>query len=190
MEGGASTPVLGARSSPRVASEWTVLEVPALLERVRDFPFWGVHLPRLLRGESRVGVHLGVFAEPFLSDVLSGRKTLESRFSRCRIAPFEVVSPGDVVLIKERSGPIRGIVLVRCAWFFDLRLAPIRSLRERFGVGICARDDYWNDKRDAIFGTVIALGEPAGIAPLGCRKRDRRAWVTVQSRVGQLSLWR
>jgi hypothetical protein len=139
--------------------------------------------------ENVIGLHLAVFAEPFLSLVLSGSKTLESRFSRFRIAPFNTISPGDVILLKAVAGPIRGIALAQRTWFFDLSCAPIRTLRERFATGICADDGFWDKKRDAAFATIIELAEPTAIAPLGCDKHDRRGWVTLRSRQSQLSLW-
>src|SRR4029077_16030744 len=49
--------------------------------------------------------------QPFLSLVLNGPKTVESRFSRNRCAPFGEVEGGDIILLKEVSGPIRGIGL-------------------------------------------------------------------------------
>ena len=151
--------------------------------------FWSTHLPSVLTEDNEVGLHLAVFAEPFLSSVLSGRKTLESRFSRCRIAPFDDISLGDVILIKEVSGPIRGIALTQRVWFFNLSSSPIQTLRKRFATGICADDGFWNNNRDAMFATIIELVEPAAIAPLDCEKRDRRGWVTLRSRQSQLSLW-
>jgi hypothetical protein len=165
------------------------VEFSALLDRVRDHSFWGAYLSPIVTPQNPVGVHLAVFSEPFLSYVFSGRKTLESRFSRFRIAPFDAIAPGDVILIKEVAGPIRGVALAQQTWFFDLSSAPIRTLRERFAAGICADDSFWDDKRDAVFATIIELAEPASIEPLDCDKRDRRGWVTLRSRHSQLSLW-
>jgi hypothetical protein len=161
------------------------VDFSGLLDRVRDHSIWGAYLGP----ERSVGVHLAVFSEPFLSFVLSGRKTLESRFSRFRIAPFDAVAPGDVILIKAAAGPIRGIALAQRTWFFDLSSAPIRTVREQFSAGICADDKFWDDKRDAVFATIIELAELASIEPLGCHKRDRRGWVTLRSRDSQLWLW-
>jgi hypothetical protein len=121
--------------------------------------------------------------------VLSGQKTVESRLSRCRIAPFDAISPGDVILIKAAGGPIRGVALAQRIWFFDLSSAPIRTLRERFGPGICADEEFWDSKNDAAFATIIEIAEPVSIQPLDCDKRDRRGWVTLRSRQSQLPLW-
>ena len=166
-----------------------LVEYSALLERVQRSSFWSTHLPAVLTPGNEVAIHLAVFVEPFLSDVLSGRKALESRFSRRRVAPFGDVGSGDIVLIKEVSGPIRGIALAQCTWCFDLSSSPLLSLRRRFAAGICASNGFWDDKKDAAFATIIELVESAEIPPLHCEKRDRRGWVVLRSRQSQLSLW-
>ena len=185
-----SLPAAAVAGEPGWASSWPrLVELPALLERVHRHAFWGEHLRTVLSPGSEVGLHLAVFIEPFLSDVLSGRKSLESRFSRFRIPPFGGICSGDVMLIKQASGPICGVALAQRTWCFDLSALPIETLRERFAIGIRASDRFWDDNRNAMFATIIQLAEPIEFAPLSCRKRDRRGWVTLRSRQSQLSLW-
>lgn len=43
-------------------------------------------------------IHLAILTEPYLEWILSGKKTVESRFSIHRVPPFGVVSPGDAFL--------------------------------------------------------------------------------------------
>lgn len=63
------------------------IEYDSLLEQVESHDFWLSYLSDALQATSSVGIHLAIFAEPFLSMVLSGEKTVESRFSRNRCAP-------------------------------------------------------------------------------------------------------
>jgi hypothetical protein len=129
-----------------------------------------------------VGIHLAIFAEPFLSLILDGRKTVESRFSRNRCAPFGRVSDGDIILIKEVAGPICGLTLAKRTWFYDLTLEPLGRIRDRYGASICADEAFWNSRRNAAYATLIELAETAVIQPLACDKRDRRGWVSLRSR--------
>lgn len=153
-----------------------------LIGRLDSHPFWPDYLAHAAAPPNRVGLHLAIFAEPFLSLVLAGRKTVETRLSRNRCAPFGEVGEGDVILIKEVAGPIRGVGLAKTAWFFDLALEPLDRLKERFGAGICAGEDFWHARRGAAYATLIELAEAATIDPLSCDKRDRRGWVTLRSR--------
>jgi len=45
-------------------------------------------------------LHLALLTEPFLSLLMSGAKTIESRFSRVRCAPYRCLARGDVIAVK------------------------------------------------------------------------------------------
>lgn len=127
----------------------------------------------------QVGLHLAILAEPFLSFVLSGRKTIESRFTRTRCAPFDQIRSGDIILLKRVGGPVCGLVLAKQTWFFDLHFQPIDTIRERYGDPICADDAFWELKRGAAYATLIELAEPISIGAIPCNKKDRRGWVAL-----------
>jgi hypothetical protein len=86
--------------------------------------FWWNYLKTALATVSKIGLHIAVFREPFLSLALNGPKIVESRFSRNRCAPFGEIGDGDIILLKEISGPIRGIALAKSVWFYDLTIEP------------------------------------------------------------------
>jgi len=134
------------------------------------------------RPASSIGIHLAIFAEPFLSKVLSGEKTIESRFSRNRCAPYGEIGDGDIILLKEIAGPICGLALARRSWCYDLATEPIERIRIQFGAGIAAADDFWEAREDALYATLVELEAPIAIGPVACDKRDRRGWVSLRSR--------
>jgi hypothetical protein len=158
------------------------VEFDELLRQVGGHHFWLTYLSDATRPKSRIGIHLAIFAEPFLSKVLSGEKTIESRFSRNRCAPYREIDDGDIILVKEVAGPICGIALARHAWFYDLVAEPVDRIRARFGVGICGDDAFWTARSDALYATLIELDSAASIGPVSCDKRDRRGWVSLRSR--------
>ena len=45
--------------------------------------------------------HLGVFTEPYLTYMLDGKKTIESRFSKNKILPYNQISKDDIVIVKK-----------------------------------------------------------------------------------------
>lgn len=158
------------------------VEFDELLVQVDSHHFWLTYLSDAIQPTSWIGIHVAIFAEPFLSMVLSGKKTIESRFSRNRCAPYGAIGDGDIILLKEVSGPICGLALARQIWFYDLGAEPIDRIRHRFGAGIGADDDFWTARADAQYATLIELDVPASIAPVSCDKRDRRGWVSLRSR--------
>ena len=101
------------------------VEFDGLLEQVEGHQFWLTYLSDAARPRSRVGIHLAIFTEPFLSMVLSGEKTIESRFSRNRCAPYGEINDGDIILLKGVARPICGIALARRTWCYDLFTEPI-----------------------------------------------------------------
>jgi hypothetical protein len=135
-----------------------------------------------------MAVHLAVFVEPFLTHVLEGRKSVESRFSMRRSVPFGRVSVGDVILLKLASGPILGICEVAKAWFYEIRDVSLGTIRDRFSDAICAHDDdFWTARASAEFATLLKLKHVRALSPLPCPKRDRRGWVILRP-TRQLSL--
>lgn len=153
-----------------------------LLEQVDGHHFWLTYLSDATQPTSRIGIHLAIFAEPFLSMVLSGEKTIESRFSRNRCAPYGKIDDGDILLLKEVAGPICGLALARRIWSYDLGTEPIDRIRHRFGASIRADDEFWSSRADALYATLIEIDAPTSIAPVICDKRDRRGWVSLRSR--------
>jgi hypothetical protein len=161
-------------------------EFDELLHHVRGHSFWLTYLADATKPVSPIGIHVAIFSEPFLSLVLSGKKTIESRFSRNRCAPYGEIGDGDIILIKEVAGPICGVALAKRTWCYDLVTEPLERIRARFGAGICADDEFWSSRADALYATVIELDATTSIAPVRCDKRDRRGWVAIRSR--QLAL--
>jgi hypothetical protein len=158
------------------------VEFDELLEHVDGHHFWLNYLSDARGPKSKIGLHVAIFSEPFLSMVLSGEKTVESRFSRKRCAPYGEIGYGDIILVKEIAGPICGIALARRIWFYSLAAEPIDRIRCRFGADIGGDDAFWMSRANARYATLIELDAAAAIAPVRCDKRDRRGWAPLRSR--------
>lgn len=162
-------------------------DTATLLENVRTRlqrgSGWGHTLERVLDPASSERAHLAVMHEPYLSYVLAGRKSIESRFSRHRVAPFDQVGVGDLLLLKSQSGPITGVATVSHVDSYILDPATWASIRERFSAALCAEDDtFWIERREARFATLMRLASARPIEPMPVEKRDRRPWVVLVPR--------
>jgi hypothetical protein len=136
------------------------------------------------------GLHLAVFVEPYLGYVLDGSKTVESRFSVNRCAPFGKVSQGDVLLLKRAGGPIVGIVRVRTVWSYAVNKSSWAMIREQFAKSLRAQDpEFWERRRAAAYATLMLIDQVLSLEPVQWEKRDRRGWVVLRG-VGQPSLFR
>ena len=127
------------------------------------------------------GVHLAVFVEPFLKFVLEGRKTIESRFSLTRRAPFKQVQPGDVVLLKRSGGPIVGVCRVAQTWFYVLDPKSWKHVRKEFAQRLCAEDPaFWSTRSCAKYATLLRIENVRALQPFRVSKKDRRGWLVLR----------
>lgn len=129
-------------------------------------------------------IHLGVFVEPFLTYLLDGQKTIESRFSAVRCPPYNRVAKGDVLLVKRSGGPVVGVCEVGETWSYLLDPKSWLTIRRDFKDAMCAQDpEFWRSKSGATYATLMQVCNVRAIDPVPWAKRDRRGWVIVQPRL-------
>jgi hypothetical protein len=128
-------------------------------------------------------LHLAVMIEPFLSLLLAGDKTMESRFSRVRCAPWGVLNTGDVVALKKAGGPITGAFVA--GKVLSIPLDPhdpdqIAAVRSRHATAICAASDqFWAGRADTRMATLAEVTAARAVPALPFAKKDRRGWVVL-----------
>ncbi len=146
---------------------------------------------RLLMSENcpSVSIHLAVFIEPYLEYILTGKKTIESRFSSRRFPPYQRIDRGDIILLKQSSGPIVGLCEVEDAWFYELDKNAWKKIKRDFASALCAQDpEFWDSRKSAIYATLIRISHVKTITPRFIQKRDRRGWVMLHERRFQPAL--
>ena len=126
--------------------------------------------------------HLAIFKGETGELILSGKKTVESRFSRRKNPPYGVISAGDLVYIKPSGKDPIGQFRVKKVFFFDnLDLSDLSNLKKSYGSQLAVGEDYWEAKKDSRFGTLIFIGEvdPFITSPVKFPKKDLRGWVVL-----------
>jgi cytidylate kinase/ASC-1-like (ASCH) protein len=160
-----------------------------LKEVVRKDPFWGPYLNSATKNPADFGIHLAVLVEPYLQYIMEGKKTVESRFSVNRIAPYGKVKEGDILLLKKSGGPIIAICQVGQVWFYELNPQSWDEIRDEFTQMLCAQDpEFWISRRRASYATLMRVRQVKRIDPVKYVKRDRRGWVVLSARDPQLKL--
>jgi ASC-1-like (ASCH) protein len=139
-------------------------------------------------GTTSSSLHLAVLVEPYLSFILNGSKTVESRFSVNRIPPHGRVQPGDSILLKGAGRPIVGICRAEYVWDYILDTDSWEEIRTRFSTPIRAQDGFWESRRDARFATLIKIADLRRLPATPIGKRDRRGWVVLAAGSKQESL--
>ena len=174
-----------------VARKWCGDIVREVFSAVRGNLFWEPYLERLAANAAiEQSVHLAVLREPYLEFIFRGEKTVESRFSRRRCAPYNVVVAGDVLILKRQSGPVLGLCRVAQAWFYELDPRSWKMIREDFTAALRAEDpEFWRDREGASFATLMSIDQIKRLPAIECGKRDRRGWVLLRA-VGGAELWK
>jgi hypothetical protein len=150
-----------------------------LVETTREYPSW--HVLRQAVQDGRT-VHLAVMVEPFLSYILGGKKSIESRFSKHAIAPFYQIEPDDLVLLKLSGGPVVGCFDTDTVEFVALNEEERDRLQRHYSVAICADGDFWHARQDKRYATLVGVNNVHMLEPAPVAKSDRRGWVVLQPR--------
>lgn len=170
-------------------TSWQEKILANLIPAISDDGFRS-RIARIAEGEGSNAIHLAIFSEPFLKYILDGLKTVESRFSVNRCAPYGRVNAGDIILLKRAGGPIVAVCEVGSAWFYELEPKSLHTIRGQFSEALCAQDaSFWNDRAGASYATLMTIQQVQKIDPMYCEKRDRRGWVTFQAEIDGKSLF-
>lgn len=150
-----------------------------LIETTSGYSSWSVLRQAVQDGRT---VHLAVMVEPFLSYILDGKKSIESRFSKHAIAPFYQIEPGDLVLLKLTGGPVVGCFDTDTVEFVALNKEEHDRLQRHYSAAICADDDFWQARQDRRYATLVGVRNVHILDPAPVAKSDRRGWVVLQPR--------
>jgi len=124
--------------------------------------------------------HLVILKKPYLDAILSGRKRIESRFTKTRRPAFGRVFPGDKLFFKISSGPVCATATVAEVKNFEsLTPEKIIELKGQYNHDIGGTDEYWQSKMDSRFGYLVRLRNVKPIEPVRIHKKDWRAWVVL-----------
>jgi len=129
---------------------------------------------------AEMNYHLVILKKPYLDAILTGRKTVESRFYRTRHKWLSQISKGDKLFLKASSGPVMATATVAEAKHFD-NLTPrqIAELKRQYNRHIAGDEQYWREKMNSRFGILVWLKDVQQITPRFIRKFDWRAWVVL-----------
>ena len=124
--------------------------------------------------------HLVILKRPYLDAILSGRKQIESRFTRTRRPAFGRVFEGDTLFLKESGGPVCAMATVSAVKNFE-NLTPekIHELKHQYNRDIGGSDELRQSKLGSRFGFLVWLKEIRTIEPIRIYKKDWRAWVVL-----------
>ena len=125
--------------------------------------------------------HIAILRQPFFNMILSGEKTIESRWSLSRIAPFERVKAGDVIWLKETSKDITARAIVKKVKFYNLTKNKADEIKKKYGkeIGTDKFED-WERYRNKKYLTLIWLKDVQKIEPITAPKSHGAGWLIIK----------
>jgi len=86
--------------------------------------------------------HIAIMKKPLLAKILSGEKTIESRWYYTRRAPWDKVKKGDIIYFKNVGEPVTAQATVKKVLQFELDNPKIKELLTMYGSELGVTDHY------------------------------------------------
>jgi len=125
-------------------------------------------------------MHLGIFKQPFLDLMLDGKKTIESRFSKNKIAPYGIISENDIVIVKESSKNVIALFTIKEVLQFSMKDTSVHSLKEKYNNEILADNQFWDNKeKTSNYATLIRINKLIKLKPFSINKVGMQSWIVL-----------
>ena len=125
--------------------------------------------------------HIAILRPPFFDMVLNGEKTIESRWSMNKIAPYNKVKTGDQILLKLTGKPVTATAIVKDIKYYQLTPEKVEQIRIQYGKEI-GTDKFknWPAILQKKFCTLIWLENVKQIEPLEVPRSNGAGWIVVK----------
>ena len=122
--------------------------------------------------------HIAIIKEPYFSMVLRGEKTIESRWSMHKVAPYQKVQVGDEILIKKTGQPVTVKAEVADVQYFTLTPQKVDEIRIMYGkqIGTDKLED-WQSTLQKKYCTLVWLKNVVRIPPLVVPRSNGAGWI-------------
>tara|TARA_Y100000310_G_scaffold168490_1_gene168550 strand:+ start:1577 stop:1996 length:420 start_codon:yes stop_codon:yes gene_type:complete len=129
--------------------------------------------------------HLAILSEKLnlLHKILSGEKTIESRWYKFKKTPYKNITVGDTIYLKESGELTKAKAEVKETLFFDnLNEEKMKEILEIYGKQLCVDVSYLEKVKDKRYCTLIFLDNIENVEPFAINKSgygNMAAWITV-----------
>ena len=125
--------------------------------------------------------HIAILRQPFFNMVLSGEKTIESRWGMQRVAPYNKVSVGDEILLKETGKDVTATAKVKYVRYFELTPQLVEDIRIKYGkeIGTDKFED-WQTTFQKKYCTLIWLDNVKQIKPMKVQRSNGAGWIVLK----------
>lgn len=129
--------------------------------------------------------HLAILSRrrKLLPKIVSGEKTIESRWYRFRRPPFGCIAAGDTVYFKDSGEPVSVKTRVsKVLTFKDLSQGQISEIIKKYGSAIGIGPEFADEVRGKRYCVLVFLKSVQAVEPFEIDKKGfgiMNAWITV-----------
>ena len=122
--------------------------------------------------------HIAILRQPFFDMVLNGQKTIESRWSMHRVAPYNKINIGDEILLKETGKDVTAKAIVKDVKFYELTPLIAEKIRKEYNkqIGIDYFEDWYSTTQKK-YCTLIWLDKVNKIEPIKVPRSNGAGWI-------------
>ena len=126
--------------------------------------------------------HLAILRQPFFDMVKNKEKTIESRWSMNKIAPYNKVNIGDEILLKLTGQPATATARVKDVKYYELTPEIVEDIRIKYGkqIGI-DKFENWEATLQKKYCTLIWLEDVKTINPLEVPRSNGAGWIVLKN---------
>ena len=125
--------------------------------------------------------HIVILKKKYYDKVLSGEKSIESRWSYNKSLPYQKVNVGDELLIKQTGKDVTLIANVSKVEFYELTPEIVEQLRVRYGkqIGTDKIED-WAGTMNKKFCSLVWFDNIKQVKPLKVKRSNGAGWLIVK----------
>lgn len=125
--------------------------------------------------------HLVILKQKYFEMVLSGEKTIESRWSMNKCAPYEKVGVGDTIWLKETGKDVTVCATAGRVEFFELTPEIVDQIRIEHGkeIGTDKFED-WQGTLHKKYCSLIWLEDVKRVDPIKVKRSNGAGWIVLK----------
>jgi len=134
--------------------------------------------------------HVAILSKKYglLDKIISGEKTIESRWYVNRIAPWNKITKGETIYFKNSGEPVTAKAYVKRVLQFDLKHKKVKDILSEFGkrIGFNSKDmNKWIEMyKNKNYCILMFLENPTKIKPFKINKKGfgiNSAWLCINN---------
>ncbi len=125
--------------------------------------------------------HIVILKSKYFNMIVNGEKTIESRFSMNKSAPYNKVNVNDTLLIKQTGKDVTHTAVVTKVEYFELTPQLVENIRVKYGKQIGSTDKTeWQTTYLKKYCTLVWLNNVTPITPLKVPRSCGAGWIIVK----------